>query len=117
MAAGLLAVLGMLALQFVVPGFRRWEKKRREIVSCLRRCEGKRSAGPTFHDANAEAGVFEQLSRAYREGSVQHRSKAAGSLVHEARTQELDREASRTGAVAKRDSQRDVRGLWSSSKR
>ena len=114
LAAGLLAVIGMLVLQFVVSRFRRWEKKRREMVSYLRRREGERSAGRTFHDAKAEAGVFEQLSRAHREGSVQRRSKV-GSLAHEARTEELDREA-RTGAPGRR-SQRRVRGLWSFSKR
>jgi hypothetical protein len=92
-AAGLLAAIGMLVLQFVVSRFRRWEKKRREMVSYLRRREGERSAGPTFHYApKAEAEVFEQPSRTRREGSVQRRSKA-GSLAHEARTEELDREA------------------------
>src|ERR671933_464821 len=100
LAAGLLAVIGMLVLQFVVSRFRRWEKKRREMVSYLRRREGKRSAEPTFHDAKAEAGVFEWPSRAHTEASVQRRrSKAAGSLAHEARTEELDTEA-RTGAAA-----------------
>ena len=91
LAAGLLAVIGMLVLQFVVSRFRRWEKNRREMVSYLRRREGKRSAEPTFHDAKAEAGVFEWPSRAHTEVSVQrHRSKAAGSLAaHEARTEEL----------------------------
>ena len=120
LAAGLLAVIGMLVLQFVVSRFRRWEKKRREMVSHLRRREGKRSAGPTFHDANkAEAGVFEQPSRAHTEGSVQRRrSKAAGSLAHEARTEELNTEEARTGAAARRGSQRHVRGfLWSPFKR
>jgi hypothetical protein len=91
LAAGLLAAIGMLVLQFVVSRFRRWEKKRREMVSYLRRREGERSAGRTFHDAKAEAGVFEQLSRAHREGSVQRRSKV-GSLAHEARTEELETE-------------------------
>ncbi len=92
-AAGLLAAIGMLVLQFVVYRFRKWEKKRREMVSYLRRREGDRSAGQTFHYApKAEAGVFEQPSRAHREGSVQRRSKA-GSLAHDARTEELDREA------------------------
>ena len=91
-AAGLLAAIGMLVLQFVVSRFRRWEKKRREMVSYLRRREGERSAGPTFHYApKAEAEVVEQPSRTSREGSVQRRSKA-GSLAHEARTEELDRE-------------------------
>ena len=91
-AAGLLAAIGMLVLQFVVSRFRRWEKKRREMVSYLRRREGERSAGPTFQYApKAEAEVVEQPSRTPREGSVQRRSKA-GSLAHEARTEELDRE-------------------------
>ena len=115
LAAGLLAVIGMLVLQFVVSRLRRWQKRRREMVSYLRRREGERSAGRTFNDAKAEAGVFEQLSRAHREGSVQRRSKV-GSLAHEARTEELDREA-RTGAAARRGSRRRVRGLWSPSKR
>jgi hypothetical protein len=89
LAAGLLAAIGMLVLQLVVSRFRRWEKKRREMVSYLRRREGKRGAEPTFHDAKAEAGVFEWPSRAHTEVSVQrHRSKA-DSLAHEARTEEL----------------------------
>src|SRR5919202_3484307 len=92
LAAGLLAVIGMLVLQFVVSRFRRWEKKRREMVSYLRRREGKRSAEPTFHDAKAEAGVFEQASRAHRESSVQRRRSKVGSLAHEARTEELETE-------------------------
>ncbi len=108
LAAGLLAVIGMLVLQFVVSRFRRWQKKRREMVSYLRRREGERSAGRTFHDAKAEAGMFEQPPRAHREGAVQRRSKA-GSLAHEARTEELVREG-RTGA-ARRGSQRRMRGL------
>lgn len=91
LAAGLLAVICMLVLQFVVSRFRRWEKKRREMVSYLRRREGERSAGRTSHDAKGEAGVFEQLPRAHREGSVQRRSKV-GSLAHEARTEELETE-------------------------
>ena len=114
LAAGLLTVIAMLVLQFVVSRFRRWEKKRREMVSYLRRREGKRSAGSIFHDAKAEARVLEQPSRARREGSVQRRSKA-GLLAHEGRTEELDREA-RTEAVG-RGLQRRVRGLWSPSKR
>ncbi len=93
LVAGLLSVIGMLVLQFVVSRLRWWQKKRREMVSYLRWREGERSAGRTFRDAKAEAGVFEQLSRAHRrEGSVQRRSKA-GSLALEARTEELDREA------------------------
>src|ERR671932_2356783 len=118
LAAGLLAVIGMLALQFVVSRFRRWEKKRREMVSYLRRREGKRSAEPTFRDAKAEAGVFEWPSRAHTEASVQHRrSKAADSLTaHEARTEELLDTEARTGAAARRSWQRLGRGLWSTSK-
>ncbi len=92
LAAGLLAVIGMLVLQFVVSRFRRWEKKRREMVSYLRRREGERSAGRTFHDAKAEAGVFEQLPRAHREGCSVHRRSKVGSLAHEARTEELETE-------------------------
>ena len=45
LAAGLLAVIGLLVLQFVVSRLRRWQKKRREMVSYLRRREGSEARG------------------------------------------------------------------------
>ena len=87
-AAGILALIAMLVLQFVVSYLRRREKERRVIVSYLRRCEKE----PTFRDTRAGGWVLEELSsRAYREGSARHRSKAE-SVDPEAGTTELRQE-------------------------
>ena len=92
-AAGILALIGMLALQFVVSYLRRREKERRVIVSYLRRCEKeRRGMEPTFRGTRVGSGALEEpSSRAYQEGSARRRSKA--ELVDpEARTAELGQE-------------------------
>ncbi len=95
-AAGILAVIGMLALQFVVSYLRRRQKERRVIVSYLRRCEKEQRRGmePTLRGTRAGSGVLEEPSsrRAYREGTARRRSKAEELVDPEARTAELGQE-------------------------
>jgi C4-dicarboxylate-specific signal transduction histidine kinase len=96
-AAGILALIGMLALQFVVSYLRRRQKERRVIVSYLRRCEKEQRRGmeqPTFRGTRAGSGVLEEPSsrRAYREGTARRRSKAEELVDPEARTAELRQE-------------------------
>ncbi len=95
-AAGILALIGMLALQFVVSYLRRRQKERRVIVSYLRRCEKEQRRGmePTFRGTRAGSGVLEEPSsrRAYREGTARRRSKAEELVDPKARTAELGRE-------------------------
>ncbi len=92
-AGGILALIGMLVLQFVVSYLRRREKERRVLVSYLRRCEKeRRGMEPTFYGTRAGSGALEEPSRAYREGSARHRSKAEELVDPEARTAELRQE-------------------------
>ena len=93
-AAGILALIGMLALQFVVSYLRRRQKERRVIVSYLRRCEKeRRGMEPTFHGTRAGSGVLEEpSSRAYGEGSVERGNRARRWLDREAKTAELEQE-------------------------
>ncbi len=94
-AAGILALIGMLALQFAVSYLRRRQKERRVIVSYLRRCEKeRRGMEPTFRGTRAGSGVLEEPSsrRAYREGTARRRSKAEELVDPEARTAELGQE-------------------------
>jgi hypothetical protein len=93
-AAGILALIGMLALQFVVSYLRKREKERRVFVSYLRRCEKeRRGMEPTLRGTRVGRGALEEpSSRAYREGSARHRSKAEELVDPEARTTELRQE-------------------------
>jgi hypothetical protein len=93
-AAGILALIGMLALQFVVSYLRRREKERRVMVSYLRRCEKeRRGMEPTFRGTRVGSGALEERSsRAYGEGTARRRSKAEGLVDPEARTAELRQE-------------------------
>ena len=94
-AAGILALIGMLALQFVVSYLRRRQKERRVIVSYLRRCEKeRRGMEPTFRGTRVGSGVLEEPSsrRAYREGTARRRSKAEELVDPKARTAELGQE-------------------------
>ena len=92
-AAGILALIGMLALQVVVSYLRRRQKERRSVVSYLRRREKeRRSMGLTSRGTKAAAGwVLGDPSRAYQEESARRRSRT-GSADPKARTAELGQE-------------------------